>query len=493
MKSFLLNRRALCVLLIFLIVFVSYAGVLLAFGGSYSVYVNLPEGSVPDAAVVNFGEDGKLLQSDYLTVKDIKIHDRYVKAVFTAESEGSETVTLRANVTRADGAASRYVAVENIKIIKLAGNFVFNNLRRQLYAALAVLSLLLCVYYFYLFIMNLKSSRCSYNCSFFLSVSLVFALMLAMWCGISGYSLFVYHTASSAPLYTVTENIMTAIVLITLPFSILFAFSVSLSNIQLMRKEGVRPANMLGIGVSAAMLAGLAAIIALMYFHNEYKDSALISIVHAVTSSLYVLFEVVLISTVFCGIYAARFEPAYDKDYIIILGCMIKKDGTLYPLLRGRVDRAIKFYNSQLKQTGKKAVFIPSGGQGDDEIMPEAEAIKNYLVEQGIPEDRIIPETKSTTTFENMSFSKSIIKERGEGEKTVYSTTSYHVFRSGIIASQAGLEADGIGSKTKWYFWPNAFLREVAGLFVRQPKKQILIILGIAVAAGVGSFLYSLL
>ena len=41
-----------------------------------------------------------------------------------------------------------------------------------------------------------------------------------------------------------------------------------------------------------------------------------------------------------------------------------------------------------------------------------------------------------------------------------FATTNYHVFRSGILAHDEGLAAEGIGSHTKTYFWVNAFIRE---------------------------------
>ena len=57
--------------------------------------------------------------------------------------------------------------------------------------------------------------------------------------------------------------------------------------------------------------------------------------------------------------------------------------------------------------------------------------------------------------------------------KTVFATSSYHVFRSGLWARQAGLSAEGIGSKTKWWFWPNAFMRECVGLLVNRWKQEL--------------------
>lgn len=174
---------------------------------------------------------------------------------------------------------------------------------------------------------------------------------------------------------------------------------------------------------------------------------------------------------------------------VYILGCGIRKDGNLLPLLKGRVDKAIEFYNKQLEATGKKAVFVPSGGQGSDEIISEGEAMKRYLIENGIPEEQIIPETRSTNTLQNMKFSKELIGN--SNANVAFSTTNYHVFRSGIFAGQAGLKAEGMGSKTKWYFWPNAFIREFVGLLVSQKKKVIALFL-VAAALSVCSAILTL-
>ena len=88
----------------------------------------------------------------------------------------------------------------------------------------------------------------------------------------------------------------------------------------------------------------------------------------------------------------------------------------------------------------------------------------------------IRPETASKNTLENMSFSKKIIRESAPDAKVVFSTTSYHVFRSGLWANLAGFPAEGIGSKTKWWYWPNAFMRETAGLLRKRWKQEILLL-----------------
>lgn len=136
---------------------------------------------------------------------------------------------------------------------------------------------------------------------------------------------------------------------------------------------------------------------------------------------------------------------------------------------------------------------MPSGGQGDDEIIAEAKAMERYLLENGIPQELILAEDKSTTTHENMMFSKRIIDARTENASIAYSTTNYHVFRSGFLAQEVGVKADGIGARTKWYFWPNAMIREVVGVFSRRSKSQWLFIIGLILLSGLVGYAYTLI
>jgi len=177
------------------------------------------------------------------------------------------------------------------------------------------------------------------------------------------------------------------------------------------------------------------------------------------------------------AIKSIKTKVDYNKDYIIILGCKIKKDGTLTPLLKGRVDRALEFRNKQLESTGKDLIFIPSGGKGNDEVISEAEAIKNYLLEQGINKNNIIVEDKSKNTYENIKFSNKLIDKKNAN--ICFSTTNYHVLRAGLIATEQGLKIEGIGSKTKSYFWINAFIREFIGTMHKEKKKHVILFLSI--------------
>ena len=75
-----------------------------------------------------------------------------------------------------------------------------------------------------------------------------------------------------------------------------------------------------------------------------------------------------------------------------------------------------------------------------------------------------------------MRFSKAKINEENSNARVAFSTTGYHVFRSGVIANNEGIDCEGIGSKTKWYFYTNALIREFVANLFSERKKHIALI-----------------
>ena len=272
--------------------------------------------------------------------------------------------------------------------------------------------------------------------------------------------------------------------LISSPFILAFSIALCISNLSLIRHEGFRFVNILGILLCFVLLAGEAVFFVFDRFAFVTGSLAQIrahELFFNLFAAVYLYLECMMIGTIIADLIAAFHDPKKDKDFVIILGCSIREDGTPTPLLRGRCDRAIAFYRKQKEETGKDLIFITSGGQGSSERISESASMKQYLLEQGIPEERIIEEDKSTNTFENMTFSKEIIQKIDPEAKVAFSTTNYHVFRSGLYARRVKLPAVGMGAPTKWYFWPNAAVREFIGLLKGHRGKQ-LIILGSLVA-----------
>lgn len=263
-----------------------------------------------------------------------------------------------------------------------------------------------------------------------------------------------------------------------LPLLIALTLFWAVSNAVLVKREGYRLRNICGT------LVGL-----------FYCGAALCSLLlHRLGAPGY-LCRLVALGTAYgcCALFgvgvmaflAAKHRPVYAKDFVIILGCSISKSGGLLPLLKSRTNSAIRFAWDQEISTGKPCRFVPSGGQGSDEIISEGSAMELYLLSHGAEKYEIFPEKESANTLENFLFSKRIIDAMVPNAKLAFSTTNYHVLRGGLISRSLGLNCEGISSPTTWYFWPNGFARELVALFVMSKRWQAVAVVLIAVLAAI--------
>lgn len=124
---------------------------------------------------------------------------------------------------------------------------------------------------------------------------------------------------------------------------------------------------------------------------------------------------------------SAKQEPPEEVDYLIVLGARVKGEMMTKALLF-RVEAALEY----LRENPNTKV-IASGGQGPGEDITEAEAMRRYFVANGIDEDRILLEDRSTTTFENLSFSRELV---GEDASVAIVSNDFHVYRASIIGKR---------------------------------------------------------
>ncbi|GAB6427576.1 hypothetical protein bcgnr5380_00700 [Bacillus cereus] len=222
------------------------------------------------------------------------------------------------------------------------------------------------------------------------------------------------------------------------------------------------------------------------------------------SSHLQPIFAGISFITVYFFIHLSNFLSAYflyqfnrprrNQDFIIVLGSGLIND-KVPPLLASRIHKAIDFYWKQAAVNTPPTIIF-SGGQGPDEGLPEAEAMQKYAVEKGIPLEHTVQENRSVNTYQNMSFSKEIMDSlKPEGKyKSIFTTNNFHLFRAGIYARQAGLNSQGIGSKTAFYYWPNAMIREYVAIVVMGRKRHMKVcgaILGFSLFLSVLSFIIS--
>lgn len=193
--------------------------------------------------------------------------------------------------------------------------------------------------------------------------------------------------------------------------------------------------------------------------------------IRSLTGALIGYFIFWLISFVMSFILYVLFRPKYNQAYIIVLGAGLINGREVSGLLASRIKRAMQFADKQEQKGNSRPILIMSGGQGADEALPEGEAMRQYAIDQGYPTDLVIAEKESTTTYENMLFSKAIIEEKGLPlNNGLFCTSDYHVFRAAGYALRVGLKIDGIGAKTKNYFVYNAFIREYIAILANHKK-----------------------
>jgi len=171
------------------------------------------------------------------------------------------------------------------------------------------------------------------------------------------------------------------------------------------------------------------------------KHTKVIYKIYKAVMILFITSFILLESAIIINMYKTKdVNSTNSMNTMIVLGAKVNKDG-VSKTLKQRLDKAIEYYNEN-----KHVNIIVSGGQGKDEVMSEAWAMKNYLVKNGVDEDNIILENKATTTLENIMFSKEIMDDLNLENKVLIVTSDYHLFRGRFIASMLGIDNKGLCS-----------------------------------------------
>ncbi|MCX7921163.1 MAG: YdcF family protein [Clostridia bacterium] len=144
----------------------------------------------------------------------------------------------------------------------------------------------------------------------------------------------------------------------------------------------------------------------------------------SVCIAILLCFAALQVLIVFAPLY---FNPI-KSDAVLILGYALKNGVIPHEWLAARLEKGLDLYTK-----GYANYLIVSGGRGPTDMVAVAEAMRIWLIEHGVPNDRILVEDKSNTTFENIILSKNIMS--GSGIKSVIIVTSdFHLYRAMLIA-----------------------------------------------------------
>ena len=168
-----------------------------------------------------------------------------------------------------------------------------------------------------------------------------------------------------------------------------------------------------------------------------------------ITAALLAVFllAIVISAGLIAGTMDGRGEPGGE----ILIGLGTTVNGTEHsPMLKQRLDAAVEYLNAY-----PDAVWIVTGGKGDQVNLSEAECMFNYLTAAGIAADRITMEARAPTTIENLQNVRAML----DTDRVDVLSSDFHLYRAGLIAKEAGFDPTLIPAKTEplsllapWFF-----------------------------------------
>ena len=266
------------------------------------------------------------------------------------------------------------------------------------------------------------------------------------------------------------ENVQLAfyvVAFVLLPFLIFLSGIFLIYNgVILLKREGRSKANYLSMLLGIVILVFFALISFRLGGQNElFYTNHFLNILFVFIFYSYFIFGFAFTGFMLYSILYLFIPKKKHYDFIIIHGAGLLDGEKVTPLLKKRIDKAVEAY---YKSKNSNIKIIASGGQGGDEKISEAQAITNYLLEEtDVPQDAIILEDQSRTTYENLLFSKELGEKLVAKPQFLFVTNDYHVFRTSTYARKLKMKGDGLGCRTAGYYIPSAFIREYVALCVK--------------------------
>jgi uncharacterized SAM-binding protein YcdF (DUF218 family) len=162
-------------------------------------------------------------------------------------------------------------------------------------------------------------------------------------------------------------------------------------------------------------------------------------------SGVVILLSIVVALAIAISIWNyGKVDEKAPADVAIVLGAAIS-DGEVSPVYRERINHAITLY-----EEGTVDYIILTGGFGDGSFKSDSQVAKEYALSQGIPEESILIEEKSTITEENLEFSKEIMDENNLKTAIIVSDP-LHMKRAMLMAKDYNITALSSPTTTSMY------------------------------------------
>lgn len=126
---------------------------------------------------------------------------------------------------------------------------------------------------------------------------------------------------------------------------------------------------------------------------------------------------------------------------ILVLGASVHPDKTPSPILRDRLDSAVALYRAQPDAT------IIVSGDGREAHYNEAAAMRQYLLQHGIPDQRILADERGYTTYASMYH----LAHRYHVKQCIIVSQKFHLARAISTGTLLGVSCVGLSADTGAY------------------------------------------
>lgn len=245
-------------------------------------------------------------------------------------------------------------------------------------------------------------------------------------------------------------------------------FMLIVNGMVMIRREGNHFANLLSLLFGIFILIGEIATLFIFIIPSYNQNGiARIPFIPGIISISIIYISLIFVSFMFYSLLVAKTPLERNYNYVVILGCGLMHGNQISKLLADRLNKAIEIYRND----PAAPIMIPSGGQGKDETIAEADAMAEYLETKGIPADHVVVENHSKNTYENLLNCRNIINKREGKKNTVIVTSNYHVYRALRYCRRIHFHCAAAGAHVAAYYWPSAIIREFAA--VHMEKKHL--------------------
>lgn len=132
----------------------------------------------------------------------------------------------------------------------------------------------------------------------------------------------------------------------------------------------------------------------------------------------------------------ATLGEARPAGAIVVLGAA-QYNGSPSPVLRARLDHAF-----DLEEQGLAPLVITTGGPGGDPHFTEADVGRDYLIQKGVAEAKILSENRGKTTLENVEGAARLLKSRHQ-QTCLAVSDGFHLYRVKLLFRAQGITAYG--------------------------------------------------